>query len=95
MYDGQVQKRNWTQLSETVPCLAITAISILLHGTLRTSYQIYHREQELQKKTRDLLITKKHTEHYQEWLVKPRSFTQCGARTHDHKIKSLALCRLS
>ena len=21
--------------------------------------------------------------------------TQCGARTHDHKIKSLALCRLS
>ena len=25
-----------------------------------------------------------------EWNI-----TQCGARTHDHKIKSLALCRLS
>jgi hypothetical protein len=51
-----------------------------------------------QKKAAKSKIT---SELYQEWLVNHcvfslrNVFTQCGARTHDHKIKSLALCRLS
>ena len=38
---------------------------------------------------------KKKMPHAEHTKVVWEMFTQCGARTHDHKIKSLALCRLS
>jgi hypothetical protein len=53
------------------------------------SKTLLHKKRVRQKDKNELSRCQKvHSEH-------TKVITQCGARTHDHKIKSLALCRLS
>ena len=47
------------------------------------------------KKTQNVFKVKHAHASTKNHREQTRVITQCGARTHDHKIKSLALCRLS